>query len=239
MSKGQLSRANLERYEGSDFDARESRIEKVVALLRELRPRRLLDLACGNGHIVRGLAVRPELVVGCDIALGNVQIAMREAGICGAVSNLNDDLPFASRSFDCILAGEIIEHLLDTDRFLGECHRVLEVGGHLLLTTPNLASMENRLRLLAGLYPIWVDYSLHHGNGHVRAYTAAILRRQLTRNGFEVLRCIGNFVPFLPQRFLDDRRFNWLKHTGDWLPGLSQDIIILSRRLHGDLVVDR
>jgi 2-polyprenyl-3-methyl-5-hydroxy-6-metoxy-1,4-benzoquinol methylase len=56
--------------------------------------------------------------------------------------------PVPAEHFEVVLAGEIIEHMLDTDLFLQRCFRALKPGGHLLLTTPNLASFAN-LRLAA------------------------------------------------------------------------------------------
>ena len=63
-------------------------------------------------------------------------------------------LPISNACLDAVFAGEIIEHLVDTDSFIAEIARVLRPGGHTVITTPNLASFENRLRLLAGIYPI-------------------------------------------------------------------------------------
>ena len=89
-------------------------------------------------------------------------------------------LPISNACLDAVFAGEIIEHLVDTDSFIAEIARVLRPGGHAVITTPNLASFENRLRLLAGIYPIWVDHRVG-GAGHVRAYTARVLKKQLAQ----------------------------------------------------------
>jgi hypothetical protein len=43
----------------------------------------------------------------------------------------------------------------------------------------------------------------------------------------------GNWVPFVPQRFLDDVKAPWLAFTGDWLPGLAMDILMKARRRDG------
>ena len=99
------------------------------------------------------------------------------------------------------------------------------------MTTPNLASFENRVKLLLGKYPRWVDYCLEEGCGHVRAYTPTVLKRQLRRLGFSVVRHTGNWIPFLPQSWVDDIRWPWLAATGSWLPNFSMDIILLARKL--------
>jgi SAM-dependent methyltransferase len=47
-------------------------------------------------------------------------------------------LPFRDGAFDAIKATEVLEHVPDVDRALGECRRVLRPGGHLVITVPFL-----------------------------------------------------------------------------------------------------
>jgi hypothetical protein len=66
--------------------------------------------------------------------------------------NIEEDVfPYADDSFDVVLFCEIIEHLLsDPVHALLEIRRVLKPGGHLVLTTPNVARPDNVCRLIAG-----------------------------------------------------------------------------------------
>jgi SAM-dependent methyltransferase len=56
-------------------------------------------------------------------------------------------------TFKTILFCEIIEHLVAPDRTLAAVVELLAPGGLLLVTTPNLASLGNRIRLLRGKTP--------------------------------------------------------------------------------------
>ena len=47
-------------------------------------------------------------------------------------------LPFRDGAFDAIKATELLEHVPDVARALGECRRVLRPGGHLVITAPFL-----------------------------------------------------------------------------------------------------
>jgi len=62
-------------------------------------------------------------------------------------------LPFENNYFDFFFAGEIIEHLFDSRFFLKEIHRVLKINGYLILSTPNLARIDDRLKFLLGKTP--------------------------------------------------------------------------------------
>jgi len=119
--------------------------------------------------------------------------------------------------------------MVDSGFFLEECRRVLKRGGSLVITTPNLASLENRLRLLLGIYPAWMDYA-NSGAGHVRNYTLPVLKKQLRERGFEPMEAHGNFIPLLPQRIIDDVKFPPLGMTGDLAPSLAQGIIVRAEK---------
>ena len=45
-------------------------------------------------------------------------------------------LPFTDGSFDCVIASEIIEHIVDPAKFIKELFRVVKKGGQLIITTP-------------------------------------------------------------------------------------------------------
>ncbi len=216
-------------YAGHRLDFRESRITKLIALVREEPPGRLLDVGCASGELAQFLTAGGWKVEGLEREPAQVEAARRRGVSVQALDFGSQPFPCPASSFDVVVAGEILEHVLDTDHVLGECARVLRPGGALIVTTPNLASFENRLRLLFGRYPMWMDIDLK-GTGHLRYYTPRILKAQLVRHGFTVERHLGNWVPLLPQRWVDDRRAPWLSVTGDWWPSLAMDILMKARR---------
>lgn len=212
------------------YEMRESRLKKCVKIIKSLQPGRLLDIGCSNGFWASYWTDLGWKCSGVDIDKEHVEIA-RQRGIDAKHCDLNSaPLPFEDQSFDLIFAGEVIEHLIDTDGFIRELQRCVRPGGFVLITTPNLVSFENRVRILLGVYPIWVNYNLA-GSGHVRAYTPRILKKQLREHGFQVVVHKGNWVPFVPQRFVNDINMPFLAITGDILPSLSMDIIMLAQRV--------
>jgi len=100
-----------------------------------------------------------------------------------------DAFPYPDASFDVVSFCEIIEHLLmDPLHALREIHRVLQPGGHVVVTTPNVSRLENVLRVVGGVN-IYDPYSAHTPYGrHNREYTMDELVRLLAFAGFEVER---------------------------------------------------
>jgi len=84
------------------------------------------------------------------------------------------------RGADCAVFTEVIEHLhyyYYVPHVLSEINKSLKPGGYLILTTPNIASLFRRLRLILGKQPIY-QY-------HVREYTASEVLTMLEEAGFK------------------------------------------------------
>jgi 2-polyprenyl-3-methyl-5-hydroxy-6-metoxy-1,4-benzoquinol methylase len=222
-----VSEYNAARDFGINFQ--ESRLHKAAAIIHHLNPGKMLDIGCSTGEWGAIWKQNGWNVFGVDISAKAVKAAQAK-GVTACTCDINQHaLPYAPETFNFIFAGEVIEHLIDTDFFISELARTLVPGGHVLLTTPNLASFENRIRLLLGKYPRWLDYRLTDC-GHVRGYTPEVLQKQLNTHGFSIKKKLGNWVPFLPQSWMDDVRHPWLSFTGSLWPSLSMDILVLAQK---------
>ncbi|MFF9216377.1 class I SAM-dependent methyltransferase [Streptomyces viridosporus] len=167
-------------------------------------PRTVLDIGCGDGSAATTAApfLRGHRLVGVDWSQDALARARTRLPYAVRGELTGGGLPFASASADAVLFSEVLEHLVDPDAALDEIRRVLRPGGHLMLSTPNLAAWYNRVLLLAGVQPVFSEVSLRgiHGRpgtevvGHLRLYTARALREFVAASGFTVVRLEG--APF-------------------------------------------
>jgi SAM-dependent methyltransferase len=136
-----------------------------------------LELA---GHTVFGVASEHEPVSRANVAVLNVE---------------RDPIPHQDNTFDLVVFNEILEHLPQSPVLvLQELCRVTQTGGSLILTTPNIARLSNRVKLLLGrsvMYSVEAYfYDGGHGNNiyyrHNREYTLAELRRVVGYTGWQV-----------------------------------------------------
>ena len=93
-----------------------------------------LDVGGGDGVLGEHLWKKGHHVTSVDLP----SVAGRVHNCEGLLAAAGDAelLPFASESFDVVLASEIVEHLWDPQSFFNEAYRVLNTGGHLIISTP-------------------------------------------------------------------------------------------------------
>lgn len=116
----------------------------------------MLDLGCSDGEWTMRVAehVGAVDVYGVEFVEERAERA-RSRGIHVHVADLSAPLvALEDGSFDVIHSNQVIEHLRNTDRFLGEITRLLRPGGYALLSTNNLASWHNVFSLVVGWQPL-------------------------------------------------------------------------------------
>lgn len=161
----------------------------------------VIDIGCGDGSAAATAAplLAGHRIIGVDWSHDALKRAHTHIPYVVRGELTDGGLPFKSGCADAVLFSEVVEHLVDPDAALDEIHRILRPGGHLMLSTPNLAAWYNRALLLAGVQPVFSEVSLRaiHGRpgqevvGHLRLYTARALREFVAASGFEVVRLRG------------------------------------------------
>ncbi len=96
--------------------------------------RQILDIGCGTGAMSARLA-RWGRVVSADFSPLALQFSRRR-GLSRLVGADAMRLPFASESFDTLVAMDMLEHLPNDRAALCEFHRVLKPGGIVVATVP-------------------------------------------------------------------------------------------------------
>lgn len=146
----------------------------------------VLDVGCNDAYISKLIESQENECIGLDFP-SVLRKARKDIQRVGAEWN---HLPFKNESFHCLFLGEVIEHVVDLDPFMTELRRILKPKGKLVLTTPNIWRLRNRIEALVG----WHTQGWHQmlePVRHVRYFTYWTLKKTLTHYGFEVKKYAG------------------------------------------------
>jgi SAM-dependent methyltransferase len=147
----------------------------------------LLDVGCGTGRLggslktlgiprVVGVELNPRAAAEARSMLDEVVVADIE----------KDPLPFADGSFDCIVYGDILEHLVDPWTTLNSQRRLLTPAGAVVVSIPNVAYWRNVLDILRGRWEYTASGTLDAT--HLRFFTWAGIEQLLDQAGYRVER---------------------------------------------------
>jgi len=117
--------------------------DRVERILENVTGRRILHVGCAGSlqtesdswlHGRLMLRFPESEIVGLELD-GELVERMRALGYENVVQGNAESMSF-ERDFDCIVAGEVIEHLSNPGQFLQASIRALKPGGRLVVTTP-------------------------------------------------------------------------------------------------------
>jgi 2-polyprenyl-3-methyl-5-hydroxy-6-metoxy-1,4-benzoquinol methylase len=147
----------------------ENRFLKISKIIKKYRVNsvgldrniRILDVGCGEAgylkHIRDSFSGNFDLY-GIDLNTPKTpcdDIIFIETDVSKTIDKIQEYTDF----FDIIVAGEVIEHIENTDFFIKSLMKISSDKGIIVVTTPNLASWIDRVMLLVGWQPFSTEVS--------------------------------------------------------------------------------
>lgn len=114
-----------------------STVRETMARLAPAAEARVLDIGCGTGAMLQGLAGQyPQATLtGVDPVPGMLAVARErlsaDVGLCAGWAEM---LPFGHETFDMIVSNSMFHYIPRPHDALGEMHRVLRPEGELVIT---------------------------------------------------------------------------------------------------------
>jgi 2-polyprenyl-3-methyl-5-hydroxy-6-metoxy-1,4-benzoquinol methylase len=154
--------------------------------------RRILDLGCASGALgaalkarqgaeVVGVEIEPAYATDAQGRLDRVVVADIEALAA------RDDLESELGRFDCLIAADVLEHLVDPWAALRAYTGLLEPGGHAVISLPNVRYWETFWQLgCRGTWPRRVEGIFDRS--HLRWFTLADAQALCVQAGLQTQR---------------------------------------------------
>jgi len=165
---------------------------------RRLETLKLVETFCKPGSLVLDIGAQPFITscalkkLGYEVTVldiepePHIEIA-KSCGVNVIKCNLEKD-ELGITDTDCTVFTEVLEHLhyYYVPTVLARINKSLKVGGHPILTTPNITPLFRRLRLLLGRQLIY--------KYHVREYTMSEVFTMLMEAGFDIVKAYYSAV---------------------------------------------
>lgn len=155
----------------------------ILHLLKASPGKRLLDIGCGEGHLLRLGRKLGLIPFGVDLSLVGAQTAKEIAGANVIALAAGEQLPFSKNSFDLVTNIGSLEHFLDPSMGLREMRRVMATDALAALVLPN------SYYLVDIVWQVWrTGYSPSHKQQLERFATFREWWDLIEENGFSIRR---------------------------------------------------
>ncbi|MBI5224329.1 methyltransferase domain-containing protein [Candidatus Micrarchaeota archaeon] len=128
-------------------------------------------------------------VIGVDLHEDQVR-ETRKKGVKALKARVQK-LPFKDATFDIVTMAEVIEHFIETEIALKEIMRVLKPGGRIIITTPNFASIRDRILMIFGKLQAFAWHT-----DHVKFFNKERLTKVLKGTGYRNIHIHGSAFGF-------------------------------------------
>ena len=144
----------------------------------------VLDVGCASGYLAKTLGAFGNTVTGVEFdpdAAAEATPHLHRV-IVADLDRVDLAEAVGGDRFDVIVFGDVLEHLRDPLPPLRAARRLLNPGGYLVISIPNIAHGDVRMSLLLGRFP-YGNLGLLD-NTHLRFFTRASVQELLTDAGF-------------------------------------------------------
>lgn len=177
----------------------------------------ILDIGCGGGLMAEPLTRLGAEVTGIDASAETIDVAAAHAALMGLAITYQcasaEDLAAHNKTFDAVLALEIVEHVADVPGFLSTCAKLVAPQGCLILSTLNRTWKSYAFAIVGAEYILrWLPQGTHDWN---RFLSPAELASHLRPLGFSFANLQGmSYNPLSGQwRLSKDLDVNYLGYA--------------------------
>jgi 2-polyprenyl-3-methyl-5-hydroxy-6-metoxy-1,4-benzoquinol methylase len=140
---------------------------------------RILDVGCGSGVYLHILKKHGWDVYGVEMSAKAVGFATEKMGLPNIRCGTLEEAKYPGEFFEVVLMSHVIEHLFDPVRTLHEINRILKKGGLLIITTPNIDSVNFKI---FGKY--WFPLETPR---HLNLFEVSSMSKLFRETGFELV----------------------------------------------------
>ncbi|MDP2768132.1 MAG: class I SAM-dependent methyltransferase [Candidatus Methanoperedens sp.] len=196
---------------------------------------KVLEIGVGSGRLANLLTIRKKCRVYCvekDAAMAGIAKTK-----CLEMLNMDietEELPYEGGLFDCIILGNVLEHMKEPSKILANLKKHLSDNGFLIYSVPNIVNWHSRMTIFFGKF----EYAENgvFDKSHLRFYNLNSAKKLAQNAGYRITR-----LDVTPSIYLFKERLNflWYKLAVLWKNLFADEFIIQARKSNMELSPQR
>jgi methionine biosynthesis protein MetW len=187
---------------------------------------KVLEIGCGSGRLANLLSMRKKCLVYCV----EKEPAMASIAKNKCVEMLNMDietkeLPYSIGFFDCIILGNVLEHMREPSNILAKLKKHLSENGFLIYSVPNIVNWYSRLTIFFGEF----EYAENgvFDKTHLHFYNLNSAKKLAEDAGYRI-----TWLDVTPSVYLFKGKLNflWYRLAKLWKNLFADEFIIQARK---------
>ena len=165
---------------------------------------KVLEIGVGSGRLANLLSIRKKCRVYCvekDAAMAGIA-----RNKCVEILNMDietEELPYGSGAFDCIILGNVLEHMKNPTKILANLKEHLSDNGFIIYSVPNIVNWHSRTTIFFGKF----EYAENgvFDRSHLRFYNLNSAKKLALDAGYKI-----TWLDVTPSIYLFKERLNFL-----------------------------
>jgi 2-polyprenyl-3-methyl-5-hydroxy-6-metoxy-1,4-benzoquinol methylase len=154
------------------FVARKKIVFNILRDFSGKNTKKVLDVGCGSGLMIEEFDSLYNMY-GLEKSRTAIKLCGKKHRSRIKIGSLPISIPYRNKSFDCILALDVLEHIKQDKKSLLSIHKLLKKNGFVIITVPAFMFL-------------WSSFD--EENHHHRRYTYIELKEKLENSGFKILK---------------------------------------------------
>ncbi len=186
----------------------------------------VLEIGCGSGRLANILTLRKNCRIYCvdkDPILSYIA-----QGKCLEILNIdieNTELPYEKETFDRIIIGNALEHMIEPEQELIYLKKYLKEDGLLIYSVPNIVNWHSRITIFLGNFD-YEDGTVFE-RSHLRFFTLRSAKNLAIDSGYCIM-----WLDVTPSIYLYRERLNYLWYwiAKAWKNLFADEFIIIAKK---------
>ena len=182
----------------------------------------VLEIGCADGRLANMLSIKKKCKVYCVEKDPSMAIIVK--GKCEYIQNIDIEktqLPYNEGFFDCVVIGNVLEHMVEPLKVLKDIRKYLSDDGFLIFSVPNIVNWHSRLTIFFGKF----EYSETgvFDRTHLHFYNLNSAKKIAIDAGYDIVS-----LDVTPSIYFWKRRLNflWYRMAKAWKNLFADEFIV-------------